>query len=266
MQLLASGGVAIERGDGNGRFEYQAAYHGPADVSGIADFDGDGRLDVFGVDPWDQDSLMIIYGRDADPPHVALTDPAPGSWLLLGQTVHVAWSIPDAPDLVRTEIYVSRHGSKGPYERIAAEQPNGGGFDWTVTPPVSDSLAFKVVARDSAGNAGKAISSTLGKIVASLAAPGIGELPTHPTIRVLGPNPSSEHVGVSLALPRPERARITLLDIQGRRMATLFDGACPAGQTQRDFTMPANARGAGVYFLRLEATDGHDVARLARMR
>ncbi len=264
VQLLTSGGVAIERGDGTGRFEYQAAYNGPEDIAGVADLDGDGRFDVFGVDA---DSLMIIYGRDADPPHVTLTAPAPGAWLLIGQTAHVGWNIPDAADLLRTELYVSRHGSNGPYERIAAEQPDAGGFGWNVTAPVSDSLAFKVVARDSAGNAAIATSSTLGKIVASLAAPSVAAgLPTRPTIRVLGPNPSSERVGVSFTLPRPERARITLLDVQGRRMATLFDGVCPAGQTQRDFTMPASARVAGVYFVRLEATDGHDVARLARIR
>ncbi len=72
------------------------------------------------------------------------------------------------------------------------------------------------------------------------------------------PNPVSGSARVAFSLASPGRARLELLDTQGRRVATLANGELPAGR--QDFVWAvrsdAGARVApGTYFLKLTAPD-----------
>lgn len=69
------------------------------------------------------------------------------------------------------------------------------------------------------------------------------------------PNPATAATVVQLSLPAATHARLTLVDVQGRRVATLLDGPMPAGRHPVPLApVWAAARpAAGVYFLRLEA-------------
>jgi hypothetical protein len=63
--------------------------------------------------------------------------------------------------------------------------------------------------------------------------------------------PARGGVDLSLALPADDHARVSILDVTGRRIATLADGMFPAGQHALRWD-PVDVT-AGVYFARLEA-------------
>jgi len=73
------------------------------------------------------------------------------------------------------------------------------------------------------------------------------------------PNPSRGVAHFSMTLARDvARARIDILDVRGRRVAALFDGALPGGSHQFswDGRNEGSKAASGIYFARLEA-DGH---------
>jgi len=81
-----------------------------------------------------------------------------------------------------------------------------------------------------------------------------------------GPNPCRDRLDVRFRLPAAERVRLTVLDVSGRRVATLADGMLAAGVHQVTW----NARGAGaippgVYALELHAGARREVVRVARI-
>ncbi len=70
------------------------------------------------------------------------------------------------------------------------------------------------------------------------------------------PNPTSgEATRVDFAVPRYSRVTLGLYDMQGRRVATLLEGALPAGRHQAMWngTAGGSPAPAGIYFVRLQA-------------
>lgn len=70
------------------------------------------------------------------------------------------------------------------------------------------------------------------------------------------PNPTSGGaLRVDFAVPRDSRVSLGLFDMQGRHVATLLDGAVPAGRHQAvwDGTADGRSAPAGIYFVRLQA-------------
>ena len=84
------------------------------------------------------------------------------------------------------------------------------------------------------------------------------------------PNPvRSDEAVVRFTLPRETRARVTIHDVGGARLCTLFDGAAGAGvRTARwDGRDDAGrALPAGVYLVRLESADGVRSTKVVRSR
>ncbi|NOT34211.1 MAG: hypothetical protein HOP12_08595 [Candidatus Eisenbacteria bacterium] len=83
------------------------------------------------------------------------------------------------------------------------------------------------------------------------------------------PNPSSGATTLGFALPRAEHARLTLLDVTGRRVRTLVDGAFEAGEHVASWDGRDERGGrapAGLYWARLEAGGESAVRRLVRIR
>jgi hypothetical protein len=128
---------------------------------------------------------------------------------------------------------------------------------------------------------------TAGAATAGLFAPGIGtsvvfdsQAPatrggteTHPLVDVqlssVEPNPFSRATTLRFVLPRRGPVRLSVLDVAGRTVQVLVDGAAPAGPTNlrwngRD---TAGSRVAnGVYFFRLESEQGTRVTRGTLLR
>ena len=199
----------------------------------------------------------------------SLLSPTADTFLRVGEPVQISWAISGAEDLRSTEVYVSRNSASGPFERIAAQEPADESLDWTVTGPLSTSAYFKLVARDSAGNVGVAISAQPLAIVAPLDVESSGiAVPAHPAIRKASPNPALGRIAIEYSLPSTQRVTITLDDLQGRRVATLFKGRSSRGvsrvnwEAERIAALPP----AGMYFIQLNAETGSDVVRVVLAR
>ncbi len=90
--------------------------------------------------------------------------------------------------------------------------------------------------------------------------PGVGVAP-EPHALAAGaawPNPTRGALHLPLALPRATRIEWTLLDVQGRRVASLWNGTMPAGRVTLDGALP-EALAPGLYFSRVLA-DGRAIA------
>ncbi len=89
------------------------------------------------------------------------------------------------------------------------------------------------------------------------------EVPARPALRAPSPNPASGPVRLEFAMPRAGRARIDIVDLAGRRVRSVFDGALPAGAHVFHWDgrrVGGHAMAAGVYVVLLSA-DGERCAR-----
>lgn len=83
----------------------------------------------------------------------------------------------------------------------------------------------------------------------------------------VAPNPFRAETTLRFTLRRPERVRVTLHDVAGRRLRTLADGRLDAGAHRLawDGTDEAGRRAAaGVYFVRFESPAGSRAMRITR--
>jgi hypothetical protein len=82
------------------------------------------------------------------------------------------------------------------------------------------------------------------------------------------PSPAAGSVHIAFTLPREADTRLSVLDLQGREIAVLVDGALPAGRHEPvwDPARGAHAPRAGVYFVRLVSEHRSIVRRLALTR
>lgn len=101
------------------------------------------------------------------------------------------------------------------------------------------------------------------------------DAPTRPAVApelrlALAPNPSRGPVQMAWSLPRAQHARLDVLDVSGRRVATLFDGDAPAGEVRASWTGREAGIGReaspGLYWARLTTADGVRTKSLVRVR
>lgn len=98
---------------------------------------------------------------------------------------------------------------------------------------------------------------------------GPGGLPQALRFGVPRPNPSTDGVRLALELPRAGRVRVEVLDLAGRRIATLRDGPAVAGtlEVAWDGRDSSGARVApGLYLARAATPAGRVAARIVRLR
>jgi DNA-binding beta-propeller fold protein YncE len=103
-----------------------------------------------------------------------------------------------------------------------------------------------------------------GDPVASVADGG-PSLPARPAIRSIAPNPCRTSMELAYTVPRAEDLRITILDVAGRRVATLADGPRTAGEHRVSWDArreDGRRLAAGHYLVRLAGKDGAVAARL----
>jgi hypothetical protein len=227
----------------------------------VGDFDQDGWLDA--AIPGSHG--RIFWGRDPVAPSVAISAPAPGSALGVGGNASIAWTATDAHGIANVNLFVSRHGPAGPYAPIGTGVPNTGQFSWTVTSPLSDSVYFKIVVRDSANNTTHVQSAGASAILDLTGVDGPAVDGMHLAFASVVPNPTRGGLRVRFTLPMAGRAAILLYDVQGRRVATLMDSDRPAGAGSVAWAPETTRRGtkSGVYFLRLSQCARSVVTRVA---
>ncbi len=83
------------------------------------------------------------------------------------------------------------------------------------------------------------------------------------------PNPGNPRFHVELSLPKATRVRVSVMDIAGRRVATLHDGPMGAGERTLiwdGMDDAGRAQSSGVYLLDLRGTAGVASRRLVLLR
>jgi len=78
------------------------------------------------------------------------------------------------------------------------------------------------------------------------------------TLLAAHPNPFRSKTSISFALEEPGFARVTVLDIRGRRIRTVLEGAYPAGSRSVEWdgsTDQGTRVPSGVYFVRVETRE-----------
>ena len=167
------------------------------------------------------------------------------------------------------DLFLSRLGRRGLFERIAAELPASGSYLWPVSGPVSDSVAFKVVARDAADNVAWVVSDSLSRIsdVAAVHDNGVPP-PPRVVVRSVRPNPVHDRIRVEFSLPAPGDVVVSLHDVSGRRLAVLAKDHRQAGLSVIEAAMPLLARAIrpGVLFLRLSTEHDAAITRITVLR
>ena len=105
-------------------------------------------------------------------------------------------------------------------------------------------------------------------VVASPATASAGSRP--PGIRIAAaPNPTRAGVEVVVALPEAGRATVEVLDVHGRALVTLADGALPEGETPLQWdgrTRSGGDAGVGVFWVRVRTGSRAVASRIVRFR
>jgi hypothetical protein len=78
------------------------------------------------------------------------------------------------------------------------------------------------------------------------------------------PNPFNDQTTIQYSVPRASRVKLTLYDLEGRKVATLVDEVKPAGMYHLSWRPIGLA--SGVYFVRLDAPDVHLTGKIAYLK
>jgi hypothetical protein len=194
---------------------------------------------------------VVAAFADTAPPAVQVLAPAGGTILTLGSLGGLVWSALDNAAVARVDLYLSRTGAGGVFDSIATAVPNAGTYDWLVTGPATEDAFLKVVARDSAGNAGADVGDSSFGIREPA---GVGDRPVADfELAPVQPNPLRGGGRIGFALPRAAHVRLSVIDVQGREVAVLAEGVREAGRHQVRWEGAGGGGqvGPGLYFVRL---------------
>jgi hypothetical protein len=209
--------------------------------------------------------LARAGGMESVGPAVNLVAANGGEWLVPGTVFRFEYTASDPSGVESVDLELSRSGPGGPWTLLAAGLRNTGSHAWDVSGPEAPGTAYvRVTARDFAGNLASDVSDlafTIGAAVLSVG-PGAGG-PLAGSL-VLGPNPAHDRAMLRFALRQPLRARLRLMDVQGREVGGSPERSYAAGEQ----VVPVELRAipAGLYFLRFESGRTARTVRLAVIR
>ncbi|MBI5168566.1 MAG: hypothetical protein HZA61_03665 [Candidatus Eisenbacteria bacterium] len=191
---------------------------------------------------------------DALAPTVAVTAPNGGENLLAGASANLTWNASDNVGVSTVDLELSRNGVAGPFTAIATGVANTGTYAWTVTGPGTSTALLRVTAHDAANNGASDVSDAVFTITGSTAVDG-GEVAAF-ALGEISPNPTRGAARTYFALPRGAAVRVAVLDVQGREVAVLADGAYGAGRWSVTMDSAQHHLGAGLYFVRMRVIGG----------
>ncbi|HTO92519.1 MAG TPA: T9SS type A sorting domain-containing protein [Candidatus Sulfotelmatobacter sp.] len=200
---------------------------------------------------------------DTTPPVAQVLAPLPSDDVTVGGNATLKWSATDNLAVTRIDLLLSRAGSGGPFDSVATGLANSGSFDWTVTGPPSLDAVLEVIARDSTGLVGTAISDSAFAIASGNTAVGQQVVREFALDRV-SPQPVRGAAHIRFELPREASIRLTVLDVQGRVIEVLADGSAGAGV--HEVAWAGTRLPSGLYFLRLKAPGHTFVQRVVRLQ
>lgn len=213
----------------------------------------------------DADKTVTSTFLDVAAPAVAVTAPNGAELLTVGNGTALTWTASDNAAVTSVDLELSRAGAGGPFEPVASGLANSGTYNWTVTGPVTSNALLRVTARDAAANSAQDLSD----VAFSIADPaGVDDGPvTALALAPVWPNPARGPVRFGFALPQEARVHLGVLDVQGRELLVLADGAYPAGRHSLDWRGASrDALDPGLYFVRLNVLGRTLVRRFVYMK
>jgi uncharacterized repeat protein (TIGR02543 family) len=207
-----------------------------------------------------RDRVLVASFIDVQVPKIAVVAPNGGELLIIGSTAQIRWQNSDNVAVASVDVRLSRNGQSGPFETIALGTEPDGTLGWVVTGPATTKGLLVITARDSANNSWFDFSDAAFSIGGgSVSAPGLAV--TEFALSPLVPNPTRGAVTIEYSLPVESRVRLTVVDLQGRQVATLVDGVQPLGR-HRAVWAGVHLSENGVYFVRYQAGGKSFVRRL----
>lgn len=132
---------------------------------------------VIAYDPWanaagdTSDAFFTISPPpDTTDPAVEVTAPDGGETWYAGLVYDVTWSASDDSGVDSVSVYYSTNGGAD-FELVAAEEPNDGGYAWTVPSTPTATAVVKVIAYDPSLNQGEDVSDGVFEIAMDTEAP-----------------------------------------------------------------------------------------------
>jgi len=208
----------------------------------------------------------ILDDDDVTPPTAAVVYPNGGETVYtnsLNPTVTLQWTASDNVAVSGVDLFISRDNGKS-YQLLQSNYSNTGSYDWIATGPNSSQMRFQVIAHDDPGHSFKDASNAAWSLVNGPTS--VDDAPLAFALAPITPNPMpAGRARIGFALPHAARVRLTILDVQGRTVATLADGELAAGRHERTWEGSARAA-AGLYFVRLEAPGFRSERRMTLLR
>ncbi|MBI5170563.1 MAG: T9SS type A sorting domain-containing protein [Candidatus Eisenbacteria bacterium] len=197
--------------------------------------------------------LARLWPAPVSPPAVSVLKPNGGERLRRGTTYRVTWSATaSTPGVQSVDISYSTAGAGGPWTLVGAGVPNTGGYDFVVPTSVIAGTTglIRVQARDWTGQVTADVSNASFTFDSgTLDAPGgpVAAFAMDP----IAPNPARGATPLRFALPHRADVRVSVLDVQGREVAVLADGAFEAGR--HAVTLDGARLSPGLFFVRVQS-------------
>jgi hypothetical protein len=196
---------------------------------------------------------FAVLRPDASAPVVEVLALNGGGPPTVGALRQISWSATDDLAVQSVDLHLSRTGPAGPWELVTAAAPNTGTYLWTVTgPEVAGNDAYlRVDARDYRGNIGTDVGDSGFSIEGPVLDAGQGSGVVAFALTSPAPNPTTCRSLLTYSVPLRTRVRLVLLDVQGRKVASLVDGLREAGRYT--VSIAAADLHPGIYFVRMQA-------------
>ena len=230
-------------------------------VAGPGDLDGDGAVDLVVGAIGDDDG-----GSNNGAVHVLFLNSDKVTAVLLSRfeaeplanAIQLRWQFSDAAQ-IRSSWLERADATTGPWTRVGADVRTANGVTTLVDHDVEpDHRYYYALVAEPIGGP----SVRFGPIEAQA-----GEQVMEFALTRLAPNPGSGPLGISYAVAHEARVKLSVLDVQGRRIAVLVDGVQSAGRHHATWSGDPD-RGhapAGVYFIRYDAAGRSFLQRVVRI-
>lgn len=253
-----------------------------------ADFDEDGALDVALSSLFTNTVTLLRNKKPVPLPGRAFTGPEDRQWLLRASKplcrVYVeplaglpglpgAGSFaPEAIDPASVRLALTGAAGEG-IRPVAGKRVVVADRDRNGLPEAAFDFAASDLRVLFAGVVGRAVVEAVvtgsleggRRFRAPLALTVIGAGPSGPPVTV-SPNPMNPEGVVAFETASPGRVRVTLLDVQGRTVARIFEGGNVAAGLHRIPLRPGRRVASGIYFVRVETPEGVRSARFALLK
>lgn len=214
--------------------------------------DGNGELYALATNTPSNGTGGVVYRLEPMPPTATVLTAFSSAAEADG--IRLRWSFQDPSEF--QSVRIERAAAEtGPYVEIETERSSSAGVETALDRNVSAGTIYfyRLSGTDAAGEV-----TTFAPIAVTA-----GEAFARPALTLVAPNPSAGPIEVEFVLPRAGVASLRVLDLQGRVVATLSDGARAAGRHRVTWSGGGRPIEAGLYFVELRTDRGASSRRVA---